>query len=90
MKTFGYCDLSDLPISMCSHCKGLDPRVLVHRGAPEHHVVRRLQAQYDGYCGLCGEWTIREGDWLCLVADDPDNKRDGTWAGECCVKGDQK
>lgn len=79
-----YCDLSDLPVSMCSHCKGLDERVTVHRGDSDHHILRRITAQYDGYCGDCGEWTIRKGDPLFLVADDI-NKSDGIWAGECCV-----
>lgn len=78
------CELSDLPVDMCSHCRGMDgpgPR-------PQLIVMREITARYNGRCEVCGEWTIREGDPLYLV-DEITGDREDLWAGTCCV-GDRR
>lgn len=65
------CELSDLPVSMCGHCRKVDlPK------PTEGLVIRRfLVAKYDGRCILDDEHEIVEGDDIGQVVhrDDVDN-----------------
>lgn len=73
------CILSDLPPDQCAHCRGLD----TPEPKPDLIVQAEIVARHDGRCGMCGEWTIREGQPLYAVREVP-----GTivvWAGACCA-----
>lgn len=69
------CDRTDLPASMCSHCRGLpwnpvvNEAALVEAGATEGPYAssrpRGLNAQYDSDCPSCGE-PIKRGDLIVL------------------------
>lgn len=75
------CEISDLPASMCAHCRGLDgtdPR-------PELIVLRVITARFNGRCEVCGEHTVHEGAPLYLV--DEIGGRESLWAGPCCAGG---
>jgi hypothetical protein len=69
-----YCDLYDLPVNMCSHCRGLDPNPrVVDRGSDRHGPT--IAARYTSPCPGC-DTTVRAGDPLTLV--------DHTWVcAEC-------
>lgn len=65
------CEISDLPISMCAHCK--DPssqlRLVSSNKEPEYPAISRtFEAQYDNDdgCHECGE-DIHEGDRVAFV-----------------------
>lgn len=68
------CERSDLPPSMCSHCRGLpwhpvvNVAALVEAGATEGAYVGRprgLTAQFESDCPACGD-TIRKGELIVL------------------------
>lgn len=61
------CEKTDLPVEMCSHCRGLDtPEV------PKYTVAFSMPAKWDGL-GACGHRTYQgdtihktdEGQWIC-------------------------
>lgn len=74
------CDKSDLPPSMCSHCRG---------GQQDRYAAARRErlldqpgvvaAKFPGRCGACGEPTrLGEG-----IMRNPDGHG---WLGECCME----
>lgn len=82
-----YCELMDMPASMCAHCRG-------HGRAPEEQAEREIQemrakllrtdprwfpAQYAGTCGGCG--TRFSPNTLIRQPEAPDF----SWVAECCA-----
>lgn len=73
------CDRTDLPPSMCSHCRGLpwnppvDEAALVEAlpGRPPSLVPSGLRAEFESDCPSCGD-QIERGD---LIVRDPLSKR---------------
>jgi hypothetical protein len=72
--TAAICERTDLPPSMCSHCRGLpwNPPVneaaLVEAGTTDEPLARwprGMSAQFDSDCPACGE-TIVKGDLIVL------------------------
>ena len=62
------CERSELPVSMCAHCKGVDKVETF-----EHVVEKKIIAQYSGSCGSCGDRVeagvttigLSEDGWVC-------------------------
>lgn len=66
------CDYSDLPPSMCSHCRGQ----VTTRTAELPSYLR--EARYRGQCAGCGELYMVGA----LIEFDPQT---GGWLAECCA-----
>ena len=66
------CDLTDLPVDGCAHCRGIDdgPK-------PVSDVTVRIDARFAGRCAACGQ-PYSEGT-LIGRSDEA-----GGWVGSCC------
>jgi hypothetical protein len=71
------CDLTDLLVSSCSHCRGLDKA----KPGGDCTVGARFEARYGGRCPLCDN-GFREGDIVGYLDDDVccDACYDTAWA----------
>jgi len=69
------CEITELPVEMCSHCRGLDDKP-----RPQVTVKSISIARFNGRCGVCGEHGIREDGPLYRVEVDGEE----LWAGPCC------
>jgi hypothetical protein len=54
------CELTDLLVEQCAHCRPVEPK-------PEK-VGPRIVAQYNGYCPECGD-GIDQGDTIVRTDD---------------------
>jgi hypothetical protein len=72
------CRLSDLPESMCAHCRGHDGPAVIDPGSPRTAPVVLLDddefgpaftSRFDGWCAVCGERTY-EGQIIAKLTDD--------------------
>jgi len=68
------CELTELPVSMCSHCRPKLPPV------PERTAIvgQLIAARYAGHCGECSELIV-EGDLIGCTED-------GYWICEHCAE----
>ena len=76
------CELSDLPVSMCSHCRGLDADRPGHRMVDSDpvHVGIWITARFAGRCPVCERWYA-EGEHI--GKPDADYDLDG-WVCQDC------
>lgn len=84
--TDDYCELMDMPASMCAHCRG--HRTLEEQAAKE---TRELRARLSGdprwfaaeYPGVCGRCSTRFSPGTLIRQ--PSAATDFTWVAECCA-----
>lgn len=70
------CEPSDLPASMCAHCRGHDggAAVTLH----DVQVTHSIRARHPGRCALDSTHAIAEGDWI--------GSTDQGWICATCVE----
>jgi hypothetical protein len=71
------CERTDLPASMCSHCRGHDEPPLRPDDLPAPSLW--IEAQYRSACPACHHTTIRPGDRIARCGED--------WVCETCGEG---
>lgn len=77
------CDITELPIEMCSHCRRLVSAE--EQAAAERHQLlggsdrRWFEAKFPGNCGVCGE-RFSPGTAIRF-------EQGAGWRAECCAGG---
>lgn len=83
MTTTQRCDLTDLLVDQCAHCKkqlSVEEEVAAERSQRAADVTGWIEAQYPGACCRCGE-RIAIGDLITLSSP----YRSVGWIGTCCA-----
>lgn len=76
------CELMDLPVNQCAHCKGID----LPKETEGLRIIQFLRARYDGRCVIDPGHQIMQDDDIGRVAH-ADNTRDSIgYACSNCVR----
>jgi hypothetical protein len=76
------CSLTEMPVEMCSHCRGLDPKPVKVTMKFGHAFV----AKFDGWCRWCKDEIESEEEKIVRVEFNEESGKEPQWVHDYCAK----